>query len=295
MEYDLYHDESREFGYWHGILLVPKTTRRNFLNYLELFRKNTGFKEHLKLKDLDHRGKKFRCVRAWITLGVGAFIQNFKGEKYHLYTGKFKEYQWLNQIIGAKFIVFSERDSHQKMDKTWFPDYAAKVETTFRMGLKGGLNLFSEEKTNICITSLHFHGYEHHSGRHIDQRRTINKIQGLQEYCSFISDIPVYDKSGNHTKKDCQEYEDCQFLQLTDLLIGSFRVILTNSGNKIQKEVAFPVSQIIDRWHKGYARMANSGWFRGFCISRCYLENGIWNFENNFENNNKQSELNLSI
>ncbi len=30
MDYDLYHDESKEGGYWHGMLLVPCEKRDCF-------------------------------------------------------------------------------------------------------------------------------------------------------------------------------------------------------------------------------------------------------------------------
>lgn len=30
MDYDLYHDESQEGGYWHGMLLVPREKREIF-------------------------------------------------------------------------------------------------------------------------------------------------------------------------------------------------------------------------------------------------------------------------
>jgi hypothetical protein len=43
MEYDAYHDESKEAGYWHGILLVPRDTRQRFIDQLKSIRANTGY------------------------------------------------------------------------------------------------------------------------------------------------------------------------------------------------------------------------------------------------------------
>ena len=36
MEYELYHDESKENGYWHGMLLVPVTKKSELVALLEL-------------------------------------------------------------------------------------------------------------------------------------------------------------------------------------------------------------------------------------------------------------------
>jgi hypothetical protein len=73
---------------------------------------------------------------------------------------------------------------------------------------------------------------------------------------------------------------DCQFLQLTDLLIGSFRTVLADRKNDAQADVALPVAALIDKWKAGQARMKNSRWHRAFSISECHLEAGQWRFEN---------------
>ena len=35
MDYEIYHDESKEYGYWHGILLVPTVTKAIIVENLE--------------------------------------------------------------------------------------------------------------------------------------------------------------------------------------------------------------------------------------------------------------------
>src|SRR5579859_6977825 len=108
MNYDLYHDESKEAGYWHGILLVPQETRYKLLDSLALIRDRTKYAQPICLKGLDRTtGPRYRCTRGWISLGVAALIQKLKGRPYPYYTGDDRQFAGmanLNDPIGAKFI-----------------------------------------------------------------------------------------------------------------------------------------------------------------------------------------------
>ncbi|OGC84096.1 MAG: hypothetical protein A2V73_00545 [candidate division Zixibacteria bacterium RBG_19FT_COMBO_42_43] len=193
----------------------------------------------------------------------------------------------------AKFILFRERDSHQRMESSWYSDHGAKVETTLRMGLKGGLNLLSSESDSMVIKSLHFDGHQHY-GRRISRERIVQRLtEGLRPYCSFSPNLEICDDGSNHKRKQgSQSYEDCQFLQLTDLLVGAFRTVLGGFRvNDSQLRVSYPVKQLTDRWHQGLARMRNSRWFKGFCMSQCYIENGKWVFDSSFATKCDQLKL----
>ena len=157
-------------------------------------------------------------------------------------------------------------------------DHASKVETTFRMGLKGGLHFLGNEDEPIHITNIHFDGYKHLK-RHIDVHRIFDRINGLRDYCSISSDSNIIDdRTSNHDKEDSQSYEDCQLLQLTDLMVGSFRTVLSASTKEIHTRLSYPIKYLVDRYEKGFARMQNSRWKNSFCMSECYLENGKWVF-----------------
>jgi hypothetical protein len=279
MEYDVYHDESQEAGYWHGILLVPRTTRQVFLSHLEEIRKSTGYRELVRLKGLDRTaGPRYRCTRAWLHFGVAALMQNLKGKAFPFYTGKDgrnTEFAHLTSTIGARFIPSRVRDGHQQL--TGYPDHAAKVETTFRMALKGGLHLFAGESKELTVSSFHFDGHEHHQ-RRLDPARIIGRLDSLRQQVTILDNASIFDDSGDHKRQVHQPYDDCQFLQLTDLLVSGFRTVLGHQTHEAQARVAFPLGELAKRWHEGYARMKNSRWFRGFCISECYLENDQWQF-----------------
>jgi len=57
MRYELYHDESQEDGYWHGMLLVPVGTKNELVNLLNLARSNTHVDNKISLKEV----KKKNC------------------------------------------------------------------------------------------------------------------------------------------------------------------------------------------------------------------------------------------
>jgi hypothetical protein len=281
MDYELYHDESQEGGYWHGMLLVPIPTKLQLTSLLQLARTNTNYHEPLSLKQVDDVGRVYNCADAWIQIGVAALMSRTKGEPHQLFIGKRtkgrKEYSLFEGIIGAKFIVFRERDRHSTM--VGHPDHASKIETTLRMGLKGGLHFLGSDNAPIRIAKMHFDGHQHY-GRHLDRERIVERLTGLRAYCSLDSrDDLIDDRTGNHARKDPQEYDECQLLQLTDLLIGSFRTVLGQQTQEVHNTLAYPVKTLVTRYREGYARMLNSRWSGSICMSQCYLENRAWKFE----------------
>jgi hypothetical protein len=293
IDYDVYHDESKEAGYWHGILFVPRFSRTAILDHLRLIRETTDFRPPLSLKDVHSCGKRFQCSRAVVKLAVAAMMQDSKGQSQRVYISSrcFDEvdereatnYRQVIQVtkpLKMRFVVFRERDSHRLLDpEGQFLDYGAKIETTLRMAWKGGLHLLFSENDPARIMSLHLDGYEHYR-RHADADRIVGRLKsgGLRSYCEIAEDAAIDDRSSDPRKDNAQEYDDCQFLQITDLLIGSFRTVLADCKNAAQAKVAHPVNDLVERWRGGAARMKNSRWFRAFCISECFLENGEWHF-----------------
>ena len=281
MDFELYHDESKEDGYWHGILLVPVSEKDNLLDYLCGVRKNAGYDYPIGIKKVRKPGKIFTCAEAWVQIGVLSLMSLHKGPPPGVFLGRRvrrrKQYTQFRDIVGCKLIVFREVDNHAKMSDCL--DYAGRVETTFRIGLKGGLHYLGSEEHPIHIERMHFDGYKHYH-RHVDCDRIVNRLKGLRQYCS-ITDRPdlIDDRTSDHTRAGCQEYGDCQLLQLTDLLVGSFRTVLMGPTREVHTQLARPVKQIIDRYRRGYARMQNSRWRDSFCMSQCYLESGQWRFE----------------
>jgi len=281
MDFELYHDESKVDGYWHGILLVPVLKKDRLLEYLCTARENTRYEYALGIKKVKQPGIITSCAESWVQIGVASLISVPKGPPAPVFLGRRvrgkRDYSQFRDAIGCKFIVFRESHNHTKMSTRL--DYGGKVETTFRMGLKGGLHFLGSDKQPIHVERIHLDGHKHY-GRHVDRDRIVNRLKGLRPYCSVAAypDI-IDDGSSDHRRPDCQEYADCQLLQLTDLLVGCFRTVLAGPTTEVRAIVAYPVKAIVDRYHKGYARMRNSRWRDSFCMSQCYLESGQWHFD----------------
>ena len=56
MDYELYHDESKEGGFWHGMLLVPIVKKHTLLNLLSQARENTNYSEPISIKQVRKQG-----------------------------------------------------------------------------------------------------------------------------------------------------------------------------------------------------------------------------------------------
>lgn len=278
MDYELYHDESLEAGYWHGMLLVPKLRKCTLIEYLEQARDNTKVKRPLSLKVVRKEGRVLDCVEAWSTIGIDSLMSKTRSkEPQPVYLGN-HTLDIFRKVIGAKLIIF--RVTCGMGPLRYVNEFGRKVEVTLRMGLKGGLNLLGQDDEYITITKLHFDGNEQYHGKRLSRQNIIEKLHGLRDYCSFSNDQDIIDdRSSKHDKSGCQPYEDCQILQLTDILVGSFRSLLSPRCNPKHKRVLVFPRALIERYFEGHARMQNSRWRNSLCMSQCTLENNQWKFE----------------
>ena len=296
MDYELYHDESLEGGYWHGMLLVPTWNKKEYIDLLIAARNNTRHFEKIGIKNVKQKGVIYNCASAWVQIGVVCMRSSLNGFHEYIFLGennkRQKQYKRVD-LCGLKFILFRERDAHKEL--AGYKDNASKIETTFRFGLKGGLHFLGSDENPVNLTKIHFDGHEHHH-RHIDKDRIVNRINGLRDYCQ-ISDRPdlIDDRRSNHNDSKSQEYDDCQFLQLTDVLIGCFRTSLGYKTRDIHLQLALPVKRrLINEYNKGYARMNNSRWFNSFVLSQCYLEEDRkWKFEGIERNPSEGEQLQM--
>ncbi|MEX1014335.1 MAG: hypothetical protein WDZ80_04210 [Candidatus Paceibacterota bacterium] len=281
MRYHLYHDESKVDGYWHGIYLLPEHSKRLILDKIKYIRENNNFDGVVSFKNVKRKNRIFHLKSSFLQLGIASLIQTNKAFSHPIYFGKRvngkKQYEQFGVKIGAKFILFREKDDHKKMSN--FLDYGGKVETTFRMGLKGGIHMLGSEKNEINIEKFHFDGHKQY-GRRVDSDRIINRLNGLRKYCKISNgENLIDDRSSNHTKKFCQSYDDCQLLQLTDVLVGSLRYQLSSEKKLVYEELTRPVTSLTSRYFSGPKRMANSRWRDSFSMSECYLEDNLWKFQ----------------
>lgn len=294
MKYELYHDESKEAGYWHGMLLVPISIKDELISKLVEVRENLNHHHEIGLKSVKkEQGTVYAVADSWLQVAFAALRGRTKNESYPVYLGDRikgkKQYSTLESPIGCKLIIFREIDNHSGYDS--YPDYGSKVETSFRIGLKGGLHFLGREQSPIEVVKCHFDGHQHYN-RKLNPKRIVGRLSGLKSYCDVTDKID--DRTCNHNEDDSQSYEDCQILQLTDLLVGSFRTCLHHTKIPHLK-LATHAKNLITEYQKGYRRMQNSKWAGSLCISQCSCREDGWKFESieYFKKESGQQELNL--
>ena len=89
MDYELYHDETQEHGYWHGMLLVPVVFKHLICDHLEQVRSHTKYKEPISFKRIKEHGKISSSAEAWIDFAIGGLITKFNSKyPYPISTGE---------------------------------------------------------------------------------------------------------------------------------------------------------------------------------------------------------------
>ncbi|TYC06600.1 MAG: hypothetical protein FXF54_00270 [Kosmotoga sp.] len=87
-KYQLFHDESKITGFWHGIYLVPDDTKSKLIKYVNQIRNNTNYYNKIGLKKVRRRRYKiYGCAEGLIDLGVVSLVQDFKGSNIQVNFG----------------------------------------------------------------------------------------------------------------------------------------------------------------------------------------------------------------
>jgi len=181
MDYELYHDESIETGYWHGLLFIPAGYRNEINSLLKSVREDAGYNDRqaLNFKRLDGHGDKFKALFSSLQLFICLTRRVIKPDDpgavrrraphYNKEIGLRVEYEEVVRIqkpYGVRFVLLKERDAHRKMSS--YPDHASKIETTFRFALKGGCHFMFDECCPITLKKIYFDGHLHY-GRVLPQ------------------------------------------------------------------------------------------------------------------------------
>jgi hypothetical protein len=213
-----------------------------------------------------------------VSIGVAALIQNSKNKPLHYQTGGRKErfeFARLPNVIAARFVLFWLPDGLSCLADSL--DFGAKVETTFRIALKGGLTLFARSGQALSVESLHFDGNKHYQ-RRVDLSRIVGRIGTLPSGVVISPTVWLDDRTSDHRVAEAQPYDDCQLLQLADILVSGFRTTIGTATSEIHRQVCGPLRELADKWNDGYPRMRHSRWFNGFSLSAGTIKDGAWIF-----------------
>jgi hypothetical protein len=270
-EVDLYHDESKQGGFWHGVLLVPDSARSVLLSRLATAREKTRFAHLVEIKKTKERWKKIHCLESWVSIAVASLISHGSmafndGDGMALN----------DSCYGLRFAVLHSPDNFAGMST----DPITNVQTTLRITVKGLLNYASTIPNfePITVRRMVLHGDKHYAGR-LDPDRVIGRLRGeLRPHITLSDDIEV-NAIGNDHRKSGAEVDDCHLLQLTDCLIGGTRILGTDPSHHLRVgKHLHSLEQLVARWEEGEARMRNSRFGRNFTWSAFTVDHDGFHF-----------------
>lgn len=288
--YDIYHDESKEEAYWHGFLMVPRTKRAYFLSLLQEARENTKYYSEISYKKIKKTAKTNHETAIIIESWTGIALASLQQQKldtlpiqFHL-GGKPRVYKHrLDNLIKCKFVVFKERDKHARMFANM--GELERIETTFRMGLKGGVHKLFDDNSPIKIGNVYIDGDEQYKGlygRTFDTIRTLERLQNqVRNYVQFLSDSQLIPQRSDHNKIEKNQCcEDSYFLQLCDILLGGIRFhSYCPDIRHIKNKISHDCKILLEYDQGNIARMKESRFYNSFLLSEAWLENDEWNFK----------------
>jgi len=281
--YDIYHDESKEESYWHGFFFVPRSQRQYLLNLLIEARNGLKWYDFLSFKNIKKdrpKSQKAKLAASWLSIALASIQQQklFELPTAFFISGKRRKYFCkLNNLIKCKFVIFKERNNHKKM----FLGLGKQkcIETTFRIGIKGGIHRLFNDQEPIRIGNI----FLDKSGYSFDVNRGLRRfIREKRSYVSVESDAKLILQCSDHRKiKSHQKEEDSQLLQLCDILIGGtrFHLIYPEEIQNIRYGISHPCKYLLAHDLKNYSRMHNSRFENGFTFGQAWLENNKWKFD----------------
>ena len=283
-EYYLYHDESKEQGFWHAFLLVPVSFRDELAQLLKDSRHENRLQDmKLTFKDL-RKEPHFRCAKTWFTLIV-ASLQNARSDKM-------AEYFWGSQFDGSG----KKSGDYRKLDKIpgckasilFFPqgpevfsycsDYPGQFAAAFKIGAKGIMNYLLPKENPSAINNVFIDGEKHFGARSLPKDRLLKNLQTeTKEHVSIANTCVIEGYPSS--------LEDRLILNALDVFLGAFRysakVIPDNvseQGILSRMDVAKQGNKLIEYLTTHPAGQRHSRFHRGVAMSEVRIDDGKFNF-----------------
>jgi hypothetical protein len=158
------------------------------------------------------------------------------------------------------------------------------IETTFRMGIKGGIHKLFDESDPITIGNVFIDGHEQYVGmfgRNFSINHTLQRLaRERRDYVSFVDGPQLIPQRSDHNLIErAQDPNDSHLLQLCDVLIGGFR-FHSCLGNREHPryEMSRHCKVLLEHEQENGARMAQSRYHNGFSLQQAWIERDEWNF-----------------
>jgi hypothetical protein len=279
IEYDVYYDESKEDGYWHGILFVPIETNAKLTSLLGEARNDYPFKHRLHFVCLGANeptdSLRTKLTESYINIGCSA-LQQQKFEKFQskAKVGKFPK---VIDPIRAKFVAYRAILNTEEM---YGINRGALISRTLKSALKGAIHYLFDETNDIGINRIFFEG-EDPAG--VADAEIMYQLKNQKrDYIKKLPENFIFQTSDHNKLDEARHINDSYILQLCDLLIGAtrFSVISNVKESSSRYKASLPVRKILEYSNKPYARMKESRFYRGFSLAQAEKRGGEWVFNN---------------
>ncbi len=282
-EYAVFHDESKEDAYWHVFFWVPLDFIDELVDCLRVSQNRSGYRgKQLSYKRLGVSPTKHRCAHYWLTV-LKASLHNQKphhladfdmGRALDRAKRKWRPfYRRFSRMPCCKVNVFYLPNGHEDLDLC--KDETARIETTFRMGLKGGAHyLFSEDIP--CQISNIWLDREKHYQRPLEKEKLLGRLRNeTRDYVSLADGCRIEGEGVPDAER--------LILDAVDVLLGSFRHAhfhgrSDSSKAKVRKyKLTQVIMDLLKKLNRGDG-MRNSRFFKGYSFSQAKLVSGRWEF-----------------
>jgi len=264
-KYEVWHDESKEGGYHHGLLLIPVDKKEELIRIIKEIRKEYDITDNQDFKFAGslNSEKKSRMISNILCLFSHIIkvkdegpikIINPKSSKWHKENNK--HYLEITELFGCKFGLLKIEDN---MKSLHFDTYAKKVEKTFNFILKSCCHSMFDKNNPIEIVKFYFDGDEHYNGEKIN----VNKLfsGSLREYVKISDNVEI------DTRQIKDRNDDTKILiNFVDNIIGAWRSLLNNESDKYQ--ATLPIKEIHKRVKENKIFSNKNGrWYKSISIS----------------------------
>ena len=283
--YEVWHDECKKDGYFHGILLIPIDKKQQIIGLLRKIRKEHKYYDNdiIKFSGCLKKPEVGKYVSNNLSL-FSHIIQTNSKEKTKLfnrtgrdvYEKRFDPFLEITGSFGCRFGLLKIKNLENTLD--YFKNYRKKVETSLRFVIKGCCHGMFDEKTPIKFVKLYFDGNDHYKGD-LDISRLIKG--DWRSYCKVNNNLPIDDR-GMKQRND----ETKLMMNFVDNIVGAWNAILNQA--KDPNKVLFPLKDIYSRLLKNLIFInKNSSWYKSISFSEFSIVDGEIMFKNLFRNDNQ--------
>jgi len=286
-DYEIWHDESKKGGYYHGLLFVPVSKKQDLLNSLKRIRDEHGiaYDTEIKFSGCLKQGTPGRFVRNQLSLFKHVIKTNpkdctklYNRSEKDKYEGNFEPFLKLCEKYRHRFGLLRIKNIKDSLD--YFHNYRKKVETTFRFVVKGCCHGMFDRNSPIRLKDLHFDGNNQYKGD-LDAKRILKGR--WRQYCRIDDNLQIDDKHMSERESDAK-----LIMNFVDNVVGAWRARI--NGKADPKQYLYPLKELHQRARdKKIFSNTNSRWYRSISLSEFTIRDGEPKFPDLFRNPNQQS------